>query len=705
MFQSRVFSSARALPTVVVLAALVLLSIIPLSLVNAQEPARPAGLNSVTGRVDRAPRSVNQLIQDLQTSGRSTRVIVALNAAFQPAGGLSASEALGQENRIAQSRAAVVNSVTPLGAKVVANSNQWSIPFVAMSVNAAALQALQNSPQVISIQEDIPVPATNNQISLVNQGVWVNNQWAKGYDGTGYTVAIVDTGVEASHSFLNGKVVAEYCSSYDEGTYEEDGDIYTTHSLCPGQAATATGAGAANPHLCDNFNIPEECEHGTHVAGIAAGSDNNPSTINDGVARGATIIATQVFTDFVQYCTSSSIPYDCALTFPSDQINALNHIYSLRNTYNIASVNMSLGGGFHSDQAICDAENSGTKAAIDQLRSVNIATIIATGNDFFDNGISEPGCISTAVAVGSISDSQLKISYFSNTHPMMDLLGSGQSINSSIPTNTFANLSGTSMATPQVAGAWAVFRQAFPNATVAQILQIMQQTGTPIVDNKRSNDPSFPGYNDCYVLLGFDYFYSPCSNGTYKLINLSAAINSQQLSAFSALLPANDAFLPPSTSVKLTWGASTHATHYELQIDTVNPPVATPINVTGTSYTLNVQPGDFYYWRVRAVNLVSQTQYTDVRKFSVDGAPPRGFFTTATPVLTWSLVSGAVKYEVQIANNATFTSPLPPVFATTPFVTSPTLTDGIWYWRVRACATTSSCTGTWSAAEPIKIDS
>jgi subtilisin family serine protease len=137
------------------------------------------------------------------------------------------------------------------------------------------------------------------------------------------------------------------------------------------------------------------------VAGIVAGKAT-PLTINSrnftisGVAPGAKLIAVQVFSRFdnAEFCGSSA---PCVLTYTSDQIAALEYIYSLRNSYAIAAVNMSLGGGGYT--APCDS--SSRKAIIDQLRGANIATVIASGNNGYTNGISAPACISSAVSVGA----------------------------------------------------------------------------------------------------------------------------------------------------------------------------------------------------------------------------------------------------------------------------------------------------------------
>jgi len=125
------------------------------------------------------------------------------------------------------------------------------------------------------------------------------------------------------------------------------------------------------------------CDHGTHVAGIAAGKSASFS----GVAKDANLIAMQVFSR-----TGTSIG-----AYSSDVVKALERVYVLRGTYNIAAVNMSLGGGLFA--ANCDGTESLRKAAIDNLRSVGIATVIASGNDGSTISMGALACISSAISV------------------------------------------------------------------------------------------------------------------------------------------------------------------------------------------------------------------------------------------------------------------------------------------------------------------
>jgi len=117
------------------------------------------------------------------------------------------------------------------------------------------------------------------------------------------------------------------------------------------------------------------CDHGTHVAGTIAGRDYSPNGPGyNGVAPGAGIIAVQVFSQHTGAdCTSVGLSSPCALSFTSDQILALERVYALRTSFNIAAANMSLGGGTFTSN--CDVvESTMRKPIVDSLRAEGIDT-------------------------------------------------------------------------------------------------------------------------------------------------------------------------------------------------------------------------------------------------------------------------------------------------------------------------------------------
>lgn len=336
------------------------------------------------------------------------------------------------------------------------------IPFMAVELDAGELATLLASPEVDLIEQDLALPPIlMNSVPLIGAA----NGAFGGFTGAGQTVAVLDTGVDKNHPFLAGKIVAEGCFS-------------TTY---PPQKATAvcvdgsTQPGSGVP--CDAGITG--CYHGTHVAGIAAGKGSTFS----GVARDAAIIAVQVFSRFDVSACGTGATAPCAKSYVSDQIAGLEYIYSLRDTYRIAAVNMSLGSGVYT--ASCDTDSGFTaqKAAIDNLRAVGIATVIAAGNSGSTNGIAGPACISSAVSVGATDKSDVIASY-SNISSLVSLLAPGSSIYSSMPGGSYQYLSGTSMAAPHVSGAWAAVRSAHPTATVADILNALVATGVAISDTR-----------------------------------------------------------------------------------------------------------------------------------------------------------------------------------------------------------------------------
>ena len=119
--------------------------------------------------------------------------------------------------------------------------------------------------------------------------------------------------------------------------------------------------------------------------------------------------------------------------------------------------------------------------AIDNLKSAGIATVAASGNDGLTIGIAEPACIAAAVSVGATDDADA-VAYFTNSSADLDLLAPGVDIVSSVPGGGFESLEGTSMAAPHVAGAWAVYKQSNPTATVDEVLSSLINTGVPIED-------------------------------------------------------------------------------------------------------------------------------------------------------------------------------------------------------------------------------
>ncbi len=351
-------------------------------------------------------------------------------------------------------------------------------PAIALEATPADIAALRQAPEVVSVLEDVPVPVYARleagdlipaRLDESTVLIGATAAWADGFTGEGYEVAVLDTGTDGTHPFLTGQVASGACFSTSFSNAS-----YTSESLCPsGERGEIGPTAGAN---CDVGEWGGGCDHGTHVAGIAAGgSAEGGTTPSAGVAPGADIVAIQVFSGFTAGCQGGNSP--CVLSYGADQLAGLEHVYDLvvNEGRQIVSANMSLGGG----QQFSTCDGSSLKSIIDNLLSVGVATVIASGNDGYQNSTGSPGCVSTAVTVGSTTKTD-GVSGFSNIAPWMDLFAPGSSIRSSVSGGGYSSYNGTSMATPHVAGAFALMRHRFPNETVQQAVARLQEGGVPI---------------------------------------------------------------------------------------------------------------------------------------------------------------------------------------------------------------------------------
>ena len=422
--------------------------------------------------VDAEPGDVAgpELRQRVQKEGKA-RVIVQLRlpgASHVPEGRLSSAGAVSRQ------RADIASVQTRLMGRLTTTSHRLfhrhqTVPLLTLEVGPAALAELTAaSLYVEKITEDgLSAPAAAQSVPLTQ----TSPGGTGGFDGTGWMVAILDTGVDTTHPFIGRKVVEAACYS---STVKN-----TSTTLCPNGQGQQIGPGSGVNCLIDT------CWHGTHVAGIIAG--NGGGVAFSGIAPGAEIMAIQVFSRFDNAADCHGAA-PCVLAWDSDLIAALERVYALRGTHRFAAANLNLSGGGLSS-ASCDGEP--IKKIIDNLRSVGIATVVAAGNDSATEAMSFPACVSTTVSVGSLNKNG-DLSDFSNISALTSLLAPGEAITSSIPHSAYAAVNGTSMAAASVAGAWALLRQAAPGASVDQILAALQSTGLAVTDTRSGGSVTKP---------------------------------------------------------------------------------------------------------------------------------------------------------------------------------------------------------------------
>lgn len=435
----------------------ILVCTILLGIANIAGPTLADPPGAVPGQTNHA-----NLLNKAQQNG-TIRVLVGLNVPTKLEATMQAQAVAAQRAAIQQTQNLVINGLGRGNAQVIRSFK--IIPVMALEVNENALRGLLNSPYVAYVYEDIPVePNLASSLPVIGADLTQSN----GFTGAGQTVAILDTGTDNNHPFLAGRIVEEACFS-----------TFAT-SLCPNGEDSQIGPGSANAMTaaCIDSDGNPFCRHGSHVAGIAAGNDddNGDTVAFYGVAPDADIISIQVFS---KLCDFSS----CLFTWATDYIAAMEYVYALHNDYNIASVNMSLGGGQYFDEATCDAVNAPIKAIVDQLKAVGIATIASAGNSSFTTSMGRPACVSSIISVGASTDADVTAD-FSNVATFLDLYAPGVNIDSSVPDDTYDEFNGTSMAAPHITGAFAVLRQVAPNATVDDILNALKATGVLITDTR-----------------------------------------------------------------------------------------------------------------------------------------------------------------------------------------------------------------------------
>ncbi|MEM7333918.1 MAG: Ig-like domain-containing protein [Chloroflexota bacterium] len=528
----------------------------------------------------------------------NVRVIIQLDVPSEGANeeGQLASQA--QRIAIDSAQDVVVEQMSATNMETVATFE--TIPFMAVKVNASELEQLASLPEVLSVEEDLPIPtALDDSVTLIG----ADDAWQNGYSGQGQAVAILDTGIDLDHpAFTTGgnRIVAEGCYSTNDSGF---GAI----SACPGgvESSTAVGSGVDCVAAAAGYSgAQSNCTHGTHVAGIAAGNDGTAV----GVAKDADIIAIQIFSIFTtsDYCGTMA---GCALTFTSDQIAGLERVYELRNSFNIASVNMSLGGSTPYSLA-CDSDSR--KAIIDNLRAAGIATVIASGNNGYKDGISKPACISSAISVGS-SDNNDGVSSFSNIAPILDLMAPGSSIYAAVPNDTYGTKSGTSMATPHVAGAWAIYKEAVPNASVDDVLEAFQATGTLIDDNRSGGiETNLPR------------------------INVDQAISSY-VPGLSVSVEVSQSYVLPGESISYTIQVEnkTAIAATNVEISNVIPDYLTlnPASLSNDAMITGVQTGDQIQWNT-GETLAPNESLIRVFVATVDSSLTNGGFIENTAIAT-----------------------------------------------------------------------
>jgi subtilisin family serine protease len=410
--------------------------------------------------------------------------------------------------------------------------------------------------------------------------------------------------------------------------------------------------------------------HGSHVAGSLGGT-------RYGVAKGVKIIPVKVLNQFGSGSYAQIIAgIDWAIA---------------HHTTNPAVGNMSLGGGVSAvlDDAVRRAINDG------------IVMCLAGGNATSDVSTASPARVAEAITVGSTTKTD-ELSSFSNFGTGIDLLAPGSAIVSAWHTgvNDINTISGTSMATPHVAGAAALYLESFPGSTPDQVQAGLKSKA---VASRITLVPE--GTPNLLLQINFGVTPPPPPAVPVPVAPV-------------LLLPASSA-VNQSLTPTLSWNASSGATSYNLQVSTTSNFTAAVQNFNGLTAVSKALSGlannTVYYWRVSATNASGTSLWSATYSFTtlpaVVSTPStigllapilklpsdRANRVSTRPTFTWNTSRGVKSYNIQVSTNPTFTNLI--VNSQNIASTVYTLTNSLpsrttLYWRVQSV--NGSETSNWS---------
>jgi subtilisin family serine protease len=359
-------------------------------------------------------------------------------------------------------RASVVDSL-----EAATDVEPWGHgPAFAAEIDRAELERLSRDPRVRAISIDRGGEgALMESVPLIGADL----VHAQGFDGKGVTVAVLDSGIDATSPDFAGRIAAQRCFC----------DNLDGSGCCPNGDVMQSGSGAAR----------DDNGHGTHVSGIVAG---NGATAPRGVAPGARIVAVKVLDENRAFRSFTQI------------YRALEWIANERPDVKV--INMSFGSWsvFKPSECETDAIAIGMHDVIATLRSRGVLIAASSGNQSSIVGTTLPACMGDVLGIGATYDApanpqpvcetaaaQDDMACFTNSSDAIDLVAPGAVITAAARGGGFTTMSGTSMAAPHVAGALALMQQVSAGTITAdQSETILKTTGHPIIDPR--NGLAFP---------------------------------------------------------------------------------------------------------------------------------------------------------------------------------------------------------------------
>ena len=425
----------------------------------------------------------------------------------------------------------------------------------AAELSLSQVSALRWNPNVLAVEKDRALAITETQ-SDATWGLDRINQVALPLDG----------------------VFSYQASGSDVTAYVIDTGVQASHPEFGGRVQAGYGQYAQT-----------DCHgHGTHVAGTVGSSTY-------GVAKSVQIVPVQVLD-----CSGSG--------WDSDVIAGMDWVVSHHVAGVKAVANVSLGGGY----------SYALNAAVQRMVDDGIVVVVAAGNDTMNACSYSPASAPAAITVGASTSNDYR-AYFSNYGSCLDIFAPGQSITSTVMGSSSATWSGTSMASPHVAGAAAILWSLHPEWTASEVSSSLIAAAIPdTVQNAGSESPT-------------------------SLLYISPSVTAPSAPTINSLTGSDERLTVAFTAPSSDGGAT--ITNYEYSTDNgstwqaFSPATAsTPLVITMRSdITSALVNGMTYEVMVRAVNSAGSGVASAAMSgmpFTVAGAPTINSVTGSAAQLT-----------------------------------------------------------------------
>ena len=329
--------------------------------------------------------------------------------------------------------------------------HQWNLPLidaVAGRIPHDMILETTTLPGVVMLELDGILEVQNGDAAVIHEVDLAQQQ--TGYDGSGVTVAVIDTGIDSLHVGLDDQ---------DDDNSTNDPKVIAFYDA------------VNNPDKTNGTEIQayDDQGHGTHCAGTVAGT-GAPTYEHPGMAPQAFLVGVKV----LDAGGSGSFA-----TVMAGMQWTVDHRYE----FNIRAASMSLGGPGPIEWT-SDEEDSVNRYANEMVRA-GITMLIAAGNSFASAQIGTPGSAEDVITVGAL-DKITAIAVYSSQGPTEEgrvkpnvaFVGSDVMSAQHNSGDGYVAFSGTSMATPGVAGTVALMLQANPDLSPFDVRNILQETAT-----------------------------------------------------------------------------------------------------------------------------------------------------------------------------------------------------------------------------------